>query len=237
MPIFTVTDSIDPFLHVALQQGEHIYSESGAMVMMDANLELTGRMNGGFWRALLQSMFNRESFFRQQIQATNGKGTCLLAPTLPGAIQVIDIGAHQYFLNDGAFMATTAEVVLQVRTQSFSKALFGKSGGFFVMETSGKGQIVVAGFGSITALTVEAGQDVIIDNAHVVCWDKNLTYKITTSTARQTKGARGVIGKFANSVKSGEGIVLRFSGQGKVYICSRNPRSFARLVHAIMPIK
>ena len=150
MPIFTVTDSIDPFLHVALQQGEHIYSESGAMVMMDANLELTGRMNGGFWRALLQSMFNRESFFRQQIQATNGNGTCLLAPTLPGAIQVIDIGAHQYFLNDGAFMAATAEVVLQVRTQSFSKALFGKSGGFFVMETSGKGQIVVAGFGSIT---------------------------------------------------------------------------------------
>ena len=237
MPIFTVTDSVAPFLHVSLKQDESIYSESGAMVMMDANLELTGKMNGGFWRALFQSFTAREAFFRQQIRATYGAGTCLLAPSLPGAIQVIDIGTHHYLLNDGAFMAATAEVALQVRTQSLSKALLGKSGGLFVMETSGKGQIVVSGFGSISALEVKADQGIIIDNAHVVCWDKNLNYKVTTSTAHQTKGARGLFSKLANSVKSGEGIVLRFSGQGKVYICSRNPRSLARLVRAVMPVK
>jgi uncharacterized protein (TIGR00266 family) len=194
-------------------------------------------MHGGFWRALLQSLTNRESFFRQQIQATNGDGTCLLAPALPGAIRIIEVGATQYLLNDGAFMAATSGVVLQVRTQSLGKALLGKSGGLFVMATSGQGQIVISGFGTMKVLSVEPGKEIIVDNTHVVCWDKNLQYKITVATTRQNSGVKGWVGGAFNSLKSGEGMVLRFSGQGKVYICSRNPRSFANLVRAITPTK
>jgi uncharacterized protein (AIM24 family) len=35
-----------------------------------------------------------------------------------------------------------------------------------------------------------------------------------------------VLGRLANSVMSGEGVVLRFSGKGKVVICSRNKDNF-----------
>jgi uncharacterized protein (AIM24 family) len=34
------------------------------------------------------------------------------------------------------------------------------------------------------------------------------------------------MGRLVNSVTSGEGVVLRFSGQGKVVICSRNRNAF-----------
>lgn len=33
-----------------------------------------------------------------------------------------------------------------------------------------------------------------------------------------------------NSVTSGEGLILNFSGQGKVYVCSRNPNALATYI-------
>jgi uncharacterized protein (AIM24 family) len=36
----------------------------------------------------------------------------------------------------------------------------------------------------------------------------------------------GFFGSIVNSVTSGEGLVIRFSGQGKVVICSRNKTIF-----------
>lgn len=230
MAEFNVTGEVDPFLHVSLKRGESIYCESGAMVMMEATLDLKGQMRGGLGSALMRRFANGESFFQQQIEAVRGNGDCLLSPTMPGGMEVVEVGARQYLLNDGAFVAATSDVALQVRTQSIGNALFAKSGGFFLMATSGKGQLVVSGFGSLFSLTVEAGKDVVIDNAHVVCWDSALHYEISVTTASSGGGLGGMFGNLVNSVTSGEGVVLRFSGSGKVFLCSRNPGSFAQLM-------
>ena len=134
-------------------------------------------------------------------------------------------------LNDGAFVAATSGTEMKVRTQNIGNALFAQSGGFFVMETSGAGQVVVSGFGSMFQLDVAPGKDVIIDNSHVVCWDSTLQYQISVTTGSAGGGGiGGMIGNLVNSATSGEGIVLRFSGSGKVYVCSRNPSSFAGLM-------
>ncbi|MES2743146.1 MAG: TIGR00266 family protein [Pseudomonadota bacterium] len=232
MPVFTSTGDVDPFLHVSLKQGEKIYCESDAMVMMEAALDLRGRMTGGLGSALMRRLANGESFFQQHIEAVRGAGDCLLSPMLPGAIEVVDVGARQYLLNDGAFVAATSGTEMKVRTQSIGNALFAQSGGLFVMATSGSGQVVVSGFGSMFELDVEPGKDVVIDNAHVVCWDANLRYEISVTTgAGAGAGAGGIggfLGNIVNSVTSGEGIVLKFSGAGKVYVCSRNRAAFLK---------
>ncbi len=101
MPVFTPTGELDPFLHVSLRRGESIYCESDAMVMMEANLELRGQMQGGFLSALTRRLANGESFFQQHIRAERGDGDCLLAPMMPGGIEVLDVGKSQYNLNDG----------------------------------------------------------------------------------------------------------------------------------------
>ena len=225
MTVFTATGDVDPFLHVSLSKGERIYCESDAMVMMEATLDLKGKMSGGIGRALLRSFANGESFFQQQIEAVRGDGDCLLSPVLPGALQVLDVGARQYLLNDGAFVAATSGTEMKVRTQGIGNALFAQSGGFFVMETSGTGQVVVSGFGSMFQLDVAPGKDVIIDNAHVVCWDSTLRYEVSVTTG-SSGGLGGMLGNLVNSVTSGEGIVLRFSGTGKVCVCSRNRNAF-----------
>jgi uncharacterized protein (TIGR00266 family) len=232
MPTFTTTGDVDPFLHVSLKQGEKIYCESDAMVMMEAALDLRGRITGGLAGAIMRRLANGESFFQQHIEAVRGDGDCLLSPLLPGAIEVVEVGARQYLLNDGAFVAATSGTEMKVRTQSLGNALFAQSGGFFVMETSGTGQVVVSGFGSMFQLDVTPGKDVVIDNSHVVCWDSSLRYDISVTTGGgQGSGAGGLggfLGNIVNSVTSGEGIVLKFSGSGKVFICSRNRDAFLK---------
>ena len=225
MPTFTITGDIDPFLHASLDKGDKIFCESGAMVMMEDTLDLKGKMRGGLGSALMRRLTSGESFFMQHIEAVRGRGDCLLAPVMPGSLQLLEVGETQYTLNDGAFVAATETVNIATKMQNLGTALFGGSGGFFVLNTSGHGQLVVSGFGSLFVLDVEPGRDVIIDNAHVTAWDSRLHYELSVATAG---GGSGLFGNLVNSVTSGEGIVLKFSGQGKVVICSRNREAFIK---------
>ena len=222
MPIFTVTGDVDPFLHVSLRKGETIFCESDAMVMMEAPLDLTGSMQGGLVRAAMRRLANGESFFQQRIEAKRGDGDCLLAPNMPGGMQVLDVGARQYRMSDGAYVAATERIEVNARMQSLGNALFGGTGGFFIGETQGDGQVVVGGFGSLFTLDVAPGKDIVIDNGLVVAWDSTLRYEIAASTSQ----SQGLLRNLTNSVTSGEGVVLRFSGQGQVIVCSRNRQSF-----------
>ena len=223
MAVFTVTGEVDPFLHVSLNRGERIYCESDAMVMMEAALDLKGKMTGGILGSLMRRLANGESFFQQHIEASRGNGDCLLSPVLPGAMQLVDVGSRQYLLNDGAFVAAESGVDMQVQMQNIASALFAQSGGFFLMKTAGTGKLAVSGFGSMFELDVTPGKEVIIDNSHVVCWDSSLHYEISVTTGG---GGGGMLGNLVNSATSGEGVVLRFSGHGKVFICSRNRDAF-----------
>jgi uncharacterized protein (AIM24 family) len=73
----------------------------------------------------------------------------------------------------------------------------------------------------MSTLDVQPGRDVVIDNAHVVAWDNSLRYEISVTTQ-----GGGFLSNLVNSQTSGEGVVLRFSGQGKVLVCSRNRDAF-----------
>jgi uncharacterized protein (TIGR00266 family) len=215
----------DNILHVALERGEEVNCESGAMVMMEGNLDLTGEMKGGFFSALGRKLTNDESFFTQSIKANRGKGETLLSPTLPGDIEVLECGgSRQYFLNDGAFLASAASVSVRMKMQSVGRALFGGTGGFFIGQTEGNGLLAVSGFGTTLTLDVDASRDnpTIIDNSHVVAWDAGLHYDLALSTNKSS----GLLGSVFNSAISGEGVVTKFHGRGKVIICSRNISSF-----------
>lgn len=220
---FNIVGQGDPFLHVKLNRGERIICESDAMVMMENNLELKGEMRGGFFQSLGRKIANGESFFQQSIEAVHGSGETLLSPNLPGDILMLQCGGRQqYRLNDGAFLASSDGIKIEMKSQGIGQALFGGTGGFFIGETSGQGQLAISGFGTIFELEVKQGTPVIIDNYHVVAWDYNLQYELSVST----KKSSGFLGNLVNSVTSGEGIVTKFTGNGKVVVCSRNRGAF-----------
>ena len=227
---FSLIGTIEPFLHCNLQQGDAIYCEANAMVMMEANLELKGQMRGGIMQSLMRRFANDESLFQQQIEAVHGEGDCLLAPTLDGDMQILDVGAAQYTLSDGAFVAAHTTVDIRANIQrNLGGAMFGDTGGLMVMQTQGHGQVVVSGFGSLFEIDVTPGKDVVIDNGHVVCWDSRLQYSLSVTTSQR----KGFLGNIINSVTSGEGMVLKFSGQGKVVICSRNRDNYRSWVQTL----
>ncbi len=230
MSVFSVTGDVDPFLHVHLQRGEKIYCEANAMVMMEKPLVLKGKMAGGLGQALMRRLANGESFFQQHIEAVGGDGDCLLSPALPGAIDVLDVGATAYKITDGAFVAADSTVELTVRSQGLGSALFGQTGGFFICEATGLGKLAVSGFGSSSVINVEPGKEVTVDNAHVVAWDSNLRHEITVATQ-----GGGLLGHLVNSVTSGERMVLKFSGRGKVVVCSRSRDNFAAWLTKLLP--
>ncbi|MGP1605243.1 MAG: TIGR00266 family protein [Moraxella sp.] len=231
MPNFSLVGGIEPFLHCHLRQGESIFCEANAMVMMEDNLDLQGTLQGGIMQALMRRFANDESLFQQRIEAVRGSGDCLLAPTLDGDMIILDVGAVQYTLSDGAFVAGTSGMDLKAKIQTnLGGAMFGDTGGFMVMQTQGTGQVVVSGFGSLFELQVERGKPVTIDNGHVVCWDSNLEYSLSASVNQN----RGFLGNIINSVTSGEGMVLKFSGQGKVVLCSRNRDNYKGWLNSIL---
>lgn len=231
MVAFSLIGENEPFLHCHLSRGEAIFCEANAMVMMEDNLDLKGTLQGGIMQALMRRFANDESLFQQHIEAVRGDGDCLLAPTLDGDMLILDVGAVQYTLSDGVFVAGTRGMDVRAKIQSnLGGAIFGDTGGFMVMQTQGVGKLAVSGFGSLFEIQVEHGKPVTIDNGHVVCWDSNLQYSLSTSVNQN----QGFLGSIINSVTSGEGMVLKFSGQGKVVLCSRNRDKYQGWLQSIL---
>ena len=142
---------------------------------------------------------------------------------LPGKIVSLDVGgATQYRLNTGAFLACDNGVEYVMKSQSIGKAFMGGTGGFFVMETQGTGNILVSAFGDILTMEITPDKPLTIDNEHVVAWDASLDYDIHV--------ASGTFG-----FKTGEGVVNEFHGQGKVFIQTRNIHNLADAVRPFIP--
>ena len=99
------------------------------MVSMDTTLELKGEVRGGMLGALARRLTTGESFFQQTMAATNGDGDALFSPNLPGDVMVLECGARQFRLNDGAFLAAETTLDIKIKNQGIGQALMGGTGG------------------------------------------------------------------------------------------------------------
>lgn len=224
MSTFSVTSGSSPVLSIKLNAGEDIISESDSMLFMDSCIELTGEMRGGLISALSRRFLQDESFFQQKIHA-NKDGNVTLSPSLPGEVNVEKItNGKKLYLNDGAFLCADSTVIIKNVTQSLGRSLFGGTGGFFIMEASGEGNIAFSSFGDMIAFEILPGQDVLVDNSHVVAWEASLSYEVSVKTAKA-----GFLSGVINSIKSGEGVVNKFYASDKkgiIYISTRNKNTF-----------
>lgn len=221
-------DSDCPMLHVELQRNESIKIERGAMVYV-SNVDIEGKMNsskkgfGGVLGALGRSMTSGESIFITHATGTRDDAYIGIAPSIPGKIKCLHVeDSKQYRLNTGSFLACDMGVEYSMKSQSVGKAFFGGTGGFFVMETSGTGDILVNAFGDLLELHVTPDHPITIDNEHVVAWDASLSYNIHV--------ASGTFG-----FTTGEGLVNEFHGEGVVLIQTRNIHSLADAVQPFLP--
>ena len=221
---FTIENNSQfPFVEIALDKGEKAYIQRGGMVYHSPSVKLNTKLNakcsglGKLVKAVGRSMVSGESTFITEATSEVDGGVLALAPNVPGQVMALEIGDHQYRLNDGAFLALDGSAFYTMERQSFGRALFGGQGGFFVMTTEGEGTLLVNAFGAIKKIELQ-DQEMTIDNAHVVAWSKELTYDIHLENG------------FLQSVGTGEGVVNTFRGTGEIYVQSLNVETFAKVL-------
>jgi uncharacterized protein (TIGR00266 family) len=234
MSEFNIVGDNEPMLLVSMNQGESIFCESDSMVMIEQNLAIDGKLRGGLFQSFMRKFTTGESLFQQQIKAVKGGGDCLLSPNIDGSLQILDVGPQQYVLSDGVFLAATEQVEITAKVQTnIGGALFGGTGGFVIMQTNGHGKLCVSGSGSLFIIDITPEQgEVTIDNGHVVCWDQALDYSIGMPSSK----SGGFLGNVVNSVTSGEMLVLKFRGSGKVVLNSRNRGNYLKWLSSALSL-
>ncbi|WZL72911.1 TIGR00266 family protein [Clostridiaceae bacterium 35-E11] len=212
-----------PLLEVQLQRGDMVKAESGAMVSMSNTVDVEGKAEGGIMQGLGR-MLAGEKFFFQTLVANRGPGEVLLAPSIPGGIVDVELdGSYSMCVQKDGFLAATQNIQVSTQMQNLAKGFFSGEG-FFIVRISGNGTVFLNSYGAIHAVNVSAGEEVIIDNSHLVAWPDYMQYTIE-------KASRGWVSSFT----SGEGLVCRFRGPGTVLIQTRNPRGFGDWIQQFIP--
>ncbi len=201
-------------LQCTMKQGEKIRAESGSMLAMDATARIEGKVEGGLWKAIKRTVLTNESFFVTTISAVQDETEVYLAPRSTGDVEEIKLNDTAFIVQGGAFLASEAGVETDSQFTGWKGFVSGE--GIFMIKASGKGSMFVSSFGGIFTKELKAGEQFLVDNGHVVAFPADMTYDIAQTGS-------GVV----DMVTTGEGLVVKFTGPGLIYIQTRNLRSFA----------
>lgn len=190
---------------VRLKAGEGLVAEADAMASMSASIEMKARMAGGFFTALVRRFFGGESFFVNEF-ATQSEGELILTQPVPGDITSVVLNGNSLYLQPGAFLACEPGVQLGVGWAGL--ASFIAREGLFRLKASGSGRLWFGAYGGIIEREVDG--ELIVDSGHLVAYEPTLSLSM------------GLAGGLLTSLLSGEGLVSRLRGRGKVYLQSRS---------------
>lgn len=210
-----------------LNPGDSVRAEASAMVSMSRNLEIetnTGPQGGGgFFKKVGRSFLGGESFFQNVYRATSSPGHVALAPQLCGSMIVHDLTPGTDLMIQGSsYVAAPDSVLIDTKFQGFKGLFSGES--LFFLKASGQGPVLLNAFGAIESLEMDG--ELIVDTGHIVAFEQGISYGIE-------KAGAGWISSFL----SGEGLVLRLTGKGRIYVQSRNPNEFGRTVGSLLPAR
>lgn len=205
------------FLTVELPANQTLKVEASAMATMDTSLRMKTRLKGGLGRFL-----TGESLFVNEFTAENVPGEIGIAPGAPGDLAHVYLRGETIFLQNSAFVACDPAVNLETKWQGFTKGFFsGES--FFLVRASGQGDLWFNTYGGLIELDVDG--DYVVDTGNIVAFTDGLDYSI------------GKVGGYKSLFFSGEGLVCRFKGKGKVWVQTRAASAFVSWAHWFRPTK
>ena len=206
-------------LRLSMNAGEELTAEVGAMIAMSAGFTVgaSGRKKGGGGGLMkgLKRMFAGESFFLNHFTAQQPGQTLYLGPKLLGDIMHHNLSGT-LIVQGSSWMASDPGIDIDASWQGFGKALFSGESMFWV-KCSGHGDLFLSSFGAIYEIDVDG--EYTVDTGHIVAFEDTLQFRIG-------KAGESLIGSFLG----GEGLVCKFSGQGKLYCQSHNPPSFGSVL-------
>ncbi len=206
---------------LALDAGESVTTEAGAMVMMSPGLEIkTDTGAGGLLKGLKRATLGGESFFMNTYVA-NEPGELGIAPPLPGDITIQSIGSEVVYLTSGSFLAASASVDIDTKWGG-AKTFFSREG-LFLLKITGPGDVLASSYGAIAEIELAAGQSHIVDTGHMVGFTDGVGYDIRK------------FGGWKSTILGGEGLVVELTGPGRAWIQTRSPDAFVDWIVPQLP--
>jgi len=200
----TVRDGQAPAVVVALQPGERITAESGAMMFVSGDIEMNVEMPGGLAGGLKRKLLAGESLFLTRYVA-RGAGAVGITGPFPGSVRQHELDG-EIICERHAYLGHHGEVeITGALSQRLGMGLHGGGEGFFLQRLTGKGTVWLHGGGDFVDFDLEAGQRLVVDTGCMVMVEPTVTYEV--------KAQGGV----AKSLFGGEGLFLvHMTGPGHV---------------------
>ncbi|MBK8094995.1 MAG: TIGR00266 family protein [Verrucomicrobiaceae bacterium] len=197
-----------------MAEGERILAQPGAMQAMTpgfhievkAGLQMQGKSGvaGG-----VRSFFGGESFFTVCYQAKRDEQHIMLAPEQMGEIRALEVTPEStLLLARGAFLACTPELSFELHNAGMHGLLATR--GLFFLKTAGTGTLFVSSYGGVIEQTLAEGERFVLDNRNIVAFTGGMAFESVVLTK-----------SIKDSLFSGEGFVVRFTGPGKVVYQTR----------------
>ena len=194
-----------PVVECKLEDGEKMITESGSMVWMSPNMEMS--TSGGGVGKMFSKAFSGENLF-QNIYTANGKGLIAFGSSFPGKILPLEISAGKEFvLQKSAFLASEAGVELSIHFNKKLGAGFFGGEGFIMQKLSGNGTAFAEVDGELVAYELKEGQQIVVGTGNVLGFETSVKMDI-----QQVKGLK-------NKLLGGEGFFNTvLTGPGKIWL-------------------
>lgn len=214
-------------LRVRLAQGQRLFTEPAAMATMDPSISLKAGLKGGLLGSVGR-MFAGESLIMNTFSAERGAGEVMLAPGPAGDVLHYRLdGSGRVFVQRGAFLAHGEGVEISAKWEGARGFFSGQ--GLVLLAASGAGDLFFNAYGAV--LPMDVTDELIVDTGYVVAFEDTLQYRVSVLPGL------GLGSKVKAFFFGGEGLVVRFSGQGRVWIQTRMVNPFLTWVHPYRPQK
>ena len=214
------------FLILDLQANQKVIVEAGGMAAMDTSLAMKSKMRGGFMKSVGR-MFGGESLFLSEFTAQRRAGQLYISPGVPGDIKHYYLnGNRSLFVQSSGFVASGENIEIDTKFQGFKGFFSGES--LFLLKASGRGDLWFSSYGAIIEIDVQ--NNYVVDTGYIVAFEDSLNYEVEMMGGLSFKGLKtGILG--------GEGLVCRFTGQGKLWLQSRNLYPLINFLYPFRPVK
>ena len=204
---------------IELEPDRTVYSESGGMAWMSANVKMETKTAGGLGK-MLGRVFTGESLFLVDYTCTGGTGIVAFASEFPGKIVPIDLAPGQEIVaQKDAFMCAEKSVDVAMHFRKRLGAGFFGGEGFILQRFTGPGLVFTELDGEIVEYTLESGQTMMVDTGYVAMYEPTVDFDIEM--------VRGV----KNIFFGGEGLFLaRLRGPGRIWLQTMPKYNLARKI-------
>jgi uncharacterized protein (TIGR00266 family) len=204
---------------IELTPGQTVYSESGGLAWMSANVQMETKTAGGLGK-MLGRMFTGESLFLVDYTCRSGTGVVAFASEFPGKVVPLDLAPGQEIIaQKDAFMCAEKSVDVAMHFRKRLGTGFFGGEGFILQRFTGPGMVFTELDGEIVEYTLEQGQTMLVDTGYLAMYEPTVDFDIEM--------VRGI----KNVFFGGEGLFLaRLRGPGRIWLQTMPMYNLARKV-------